>query len=225
MSRPNIPDQLVEEVEEIHKEHRDYEANTVQEALATVTDVAKQSSEEISTEETRTYDIEDPIQRAIKAGMTSPSDLTSPDGTPTSPLSLLGIQLAREPRHSAGKGVINAQKAIKSIRQREDEGEITTHTADQLVKTYRKALEIHIDAKQDQRERDDEDFQGANDLKDAIDEFLHENYIEEEFERKTGFTDFDIGIEGLFELMVLHLDQNESEISTEPLDKSTLPEN
>lgn len=40
MPRPNVPDRLIEEVESLHEERREYEAGSFQEALATVTEMA-----------------------------------------------------------------------------------------------------------------------------------------------------------------------------------------
>lgn len=40
MPRPNVPDRLIEEVESLHEDRREYDAGSFQEALATVIDMA-----------------------------------------------------------------------------------------------------------------------------------------------------------------------------------------
>ena len=40
MPRPNVPERLIEEVESLHEARREYPANSFQEALATVIDMA-----------------------------------------------------------------------------------------------------------------------------------------------------------------------------------------
>jgi len=55
VARPQVPDQLKEEVESIHERHHQYRAGVFQEALRTVTDLAKTSFEnEPTTEDSKT---------------------------------------------------------------------------------------------------------------------------------------------------------------------------
>lgn len=221
MARPNIPDELIDELESLHEQQRGYEANTVQEAIATVTDMAKRSDEP-PVGETDPQDIEDPVKRAIELDTTSPSDLKTQtgEGDLGNAMSLLGLRIGVE--SGAAQGVTRTQKAIKSIRQREANGDLSSHTADRLVSTYRTALDLYLEDSGRANE-----FQYIQELEDAIDEFLHANYIEEELGRKTGFTDFDLATAGLREVLVQQLDKEMEmdKILTEPLDDSTLPQN
>lgn len=59
MARPQVPDRLKEEVESVHEQYREYPAGVFQEALRTVTDLAKTSLESEPTTEDRNTEMKE----------------------------------------------------------------------------------------------------------------------------------------------------------------------